>query len=136
MFYFHLLKCGENQIIFIFSCIFLLIISNMSYNKMTNVAAHAAGQQGRRENFGMRRAPTSQDYGMASQDYGNASQGCGSIVPPCGLRPPNDHGCHFPAPHPHRVYCQPAAFHRSCGDSNHHLLSVAYGASRPLDRCC
>lgn len=73
------------------------------YNTMANVAAHAGGQEARRENFGMRKGPAL------------------------------DQGCHFPAPHPMRVYCQPAAFHRVNGQ-DYHNLSVAYGSSRPLDR--
>jgi len=86
-------------------------MSANGYHTMSNVAAHAGGQQARREEFGMRRAPV---------------RGCA----PAEMA---DSGCHFPAPHPMRVYCQPAAFHRTCGES-HHLLSVAYGASRPLER--
>lgn len=78
---------------------------------MSNVAAHAGGQQAYRENFGMRRAPERQ----------------------CGPANLADAACHFPAPQPHRVYCQPAAFHRSCGE-NYHNLQIAYGASRPLER--
>jgi len=74
---------------------------------MANVAAHGAGQQGRREEFAMRRAP------MRMQD--------------------DDLGCHFPAPQPHRVYCQPAAFH-SVDGRDKHLMVVAYGASRPYSK--
>ena len=81
------------------------------YSPMNNVAAHAAGTQARRENFGMRRAPARQ----------------------CGPPEMMDSQCHFPAPHPMRVYCQPAAFHRTCGEP-YHNLTVAYGASRPLER--
>lgn len=78
----------------------------MSYGTMQNVAAHAGGQQARRENFGMRKPAPG-----GSQEM----------------------GCHFPAPAPMRVYCQPAAFHRVNG-SPFQNLSVAYGSSRPLDR--
>ena len=87
-------------------------MSALGYQQMSNVAAHAGGQQARRENFGMRRAPPR---------------------PACGPSEDMDSGCHFPAPHPMRVYCQPAAFHRTCGEP-YHLLSLAYGASRPLER--
>lgn len=80
---------------------------NNGYSTMQNVAAHAGGNQARREEFGMRRAP------MAGEAQ--------------------DAGCHFPAPHPMRVYCQPAAFHRVNG-SPFHTLSSAYGSSRPLSR--
>ena len=52
---------------------------------------------------------------------------------PEAARAPLEEGCHFPAPLPHRVYCQPAAFHRVNGQE-YHTLTVAYGASRPLDR--
>jgi hypothetical protein len=38
--------------------------------------------------------------------------------------------CHFPAPAPHRVYCEPAAFQRTCGEPYHRMV-VAYGQSRP-----
>ena len=75
----------------------------MSYDHMQNVAAHAGGQQARRKNYGMRQN-TSQEY-----------------------------GCHFPAPAPFRVYCQPAAFHRVNGNP-YQNMSIAYGSSRPLDR--
>lgn len=77
---------------------------SQGYHTMANVAAHAGGQEARRENFGMKRA--------------------GAAL---------DQGCHFPAPHPMRVYCNPAAFHRVNGQE-YHNLSVAYGSSRPLDR--
>jgi hypothetical protein len=46
--------------------------------------------------------------------------GCGSV----------DTECAFPAPPPARVYCQPAAFHRVCGNP-YHLMTTAYGHSRP-----
>ena len=42
-------------------------------------------------------------------------------------------GCHFPAPHPMRVYCQPAQFHRVNGQPYANMVS-AYGSSRPLAR--
>lgn len=74
------------------------------YHTMANVAAHGGSQEARRENFGMRKAG-----------------------------PSLDQGCHFPAPHPMRVYCNPAAFHRVNGQE-YHNLTVAYGSSRPLDR--
>ncbi len=77
--------------------------SNYGYNTMANVAAHGGNQQARREDFGMRRGPEL------------------------------DQGCHFPAPHPMRVYCNPAAFHRVNGQE-YHNLSNAYGSSRPLSR--
>lgn len=77
------------------------------YHTMSNVAAHAGGQQTRRENFGMRR--------------------------PQMRGAPQEEGCHFPAPQPMRVYCEPAAFHRVNGQEYHNLTS-AYGASRPLER--
>lgn len=44
-----------------------------------------------------------------------------------------DTGCHFPAPSPVRVYCQPAAFHRVNGNP-YQNMTIAYGSSRPLDR--
>ncbi|HMP28126.1 MAG TPA: hypothetical protein PKD85_00915 [Saprospiraceae bacterium] len=74
------------------------------YDQMQNVAAHAGGQQARRQNYGMRKAAQNQDV-----------------------------GCHFPAPAPFRVYCQPAAFHRVNGNP-YQNMTVAYGSSRPLDR--
>lgn len=77
---------------------------------MSNVAAHAGGQQARREDFEVRKA--------AAPMVGAAA---------------GDQGCHFPAPHPMRVYCQPAAFHTVNG-MHYHNLSVAYGSSRPLSR--
>lgn len=80
------------------------------YHTMANVAAHAGGQEARRENFGMRAAKQGPAQGAAP-----------------------DQGCHFPAPHPMRVYCNPAAFHRVNGQE-YHNLTVAYGSSRPLDR--
>lgn len=78
---------------------------------MSNVAAHAGGQQARREDFEVRRA----------------------AAPMVGAAAAGDQGCHFPAPHPMRVYCQPAAFHTVNG-MHYHNLSVAYGSSRPLSR--
>ena len=78
---------------------------SQSYNNLSNVASHAAGSRGHRENFAMRRAPPrGQDQEM---------------------------GCHFPAPQPHRVYCQPAAFH-SVDGRDKQLLVTAYGSSRPV----
>lgn len=79
------------------------------YHTMSNVAAHAAGQQGYGQNFASCGAPQV------------ASCGAPSL------------GCAFAMPNPHRVYCQPAAFHRTCGEP-YHNLSVAYGQSRPLER--
>jgi hypothetical protein len=74
----------------------------MSYAGMPNVASHGAGRQGLREAGVMRRAPGG----------------------------PSDMSCHFPAPQPHRVYCQPAAFH-SVDGRDKQLLLFAYGSSRP-----
>lgn len=68
------------------------------------------------------------------QNMGNiAAQGAGSQTrrenfEMLGRR--HHEGCHFPPPHAHRVYCQPAAFHASDGRS-YHLMTTAYGASRP-----
>lgn len=76
------------------------------YHTMANVAAQSGGQNARRENFGMRRAG-----------------GAGQL----------DNSCHFPAPAPFRVYCNPAAFHRVNGQEYHNLVT-AYGSSRPLQR--
>lgn len=68
-------------------------------------------------------------------------RGAGPVIPPHG-RPLNpmhvkphhvDASCHFPAPAPARVYCQPAAFHRVDGEP-YQNMSVAYGSSRPLNR--
>jgi len=81
--------------------------TSMSYVGMPNVASHGAGRQGLRDPGVMRRAPP-----MAQQQ---------------------EMGCHFPAPQPHRVYCQPAAFH-SVDGRDKQLLLVAYGSSRPLER--
>lgn len=81
--------------------------SAMSYVGMPNLAAQGAGRQGLRDGAVMRRAaPMPQQQEM---------------------------GCHFPAPQPHRVYCQPAAFH-SVDGRDKQLLVVAYGSSRPLER--
>lgn len=74
------------------------------YHTMANVAAHSGGQDARRENFGMRRS-------------------AGQL----------ENSCHFPAPAPFRVYCNPAAFHRVNGQEYHNLVT-AYGSSRPLQR--
>ncbi len=71
---------------------------------MPNVAAHAGGRQALRDGGVMRRGP------------------------PMGQQ--QEMGCHFPAPQPHRVYCQPAAFHSVDGRS-YQLLVVGYGSSRP-----
>jgi hypothetical protein len=79
-----------------------------NHMNMQNVPAHAGGQQARREEFGMRRG---------------AGQGPAIL----------DQGCHFPAPQPFRVYCQPAQFHRVNG-MPFALMSTAYGSSRPLMR--
>ena len=73
------------------------------YENFANVPAHAGGHQARRENFGVR------------------------------VRGGPGPACAFPAPMPHRVYCNPAAFHRTCGQP-YHNLTVAYGQSRPSDR--
>jgi hypothetical protein len=78
----------------------------MSYNQMANIAAQGAGQA-YRENA-MRRPGGRQIPGMASMQE----------------------ECHFPAPPSFRCYCHPAAFHAVDG-RNFHLLTVAYGASRP-----
>jgi hypothetical protein len=62
--------------------------------------------------------------------------GTGPVMPPHGrpLKPIHvDSSCHFPAPAPVRVYCQPAAFHRVDGEP-YQNMSVAYGSSRPLNR--
>jgi len=83
-------------------------MSNGNYHSMENIAAHSANGQARRENFGMRRAA--------------APQG-----------PSLENSCHFPAPAPFRVYCNPAAFHRVNGQEYHNLVT-AYGSSRPLQR--
>lgn len=77
------------------------------YSQMQNVAAHAGGQQARRQNYGMRKG--------------------------AHMGQTQDQGCHFPAPAPFRVYCQPAAFHRVNGNP-YQNMTVAYGSSRPLDR--
>lgn len=39
--------------------------------------------------------------------------------------------CAFPRPAPHRIYCQPAAFQRTCGTDQYHNMGVAYGMSAP-----
>lgn len=78
----------------------------MNPSMMPNVAAQGAGRQVRRDDGVMRRPPQRQEQEM---------------------------GCHFPAPQPHRVYCQPAAFH-SVDGRDKQLLVVAYGSSRPLER--
>lgn len=80
---------------------------SQAYTGLSNVAAHAGGQQARREEFGMRRHPSRPDM--------------------------NELSCSFPAPSPLRVYCTPAAYTGPCGCS-HHLLVNAYGQSRPLQR--
>jgi hypothetical protein len=85
-----------------------------SCNSMSNVAAHGAGMRGRRAH----------DYGLKP------------IMPlPQGpMAMEMDGGqCHFPVPHPHRIYCQPSAFHRVNGQE-YHNMTTAYGASRPLNR--
>lgn len=83
---------------------------SQGYHTMSNVAAHAGGQQARRENFGMRRAPQRPDMQELS--------------------------CSFPAPAPMRVYCTPAAFSGDCcgAEGSYHKLITAYGQSRPLQR--
>ena len=73
-------------------------------NQYPNVASHGAGRMARRDGGVMRRQPPRPDVEM---------------------------GCHFPAPQPHRVYCQPAAFH-SVDGRDKQLLVVAYGSSRPV----
>lgn len=78
----------------------------MSYGGMPNVASHGAGRQALRPPGAMRQGPS-----MGQQEM----------------------GCHFPAPAPHRVYCQPAAFH-SVDGRDKQLLVVAYGSSRPIER--
>jgi hypothetical protein len=80
---------------------------------MSNVPAQGAGLRARR----------SRDYGLrpmsVAEMQGAPAMGVGQ--------------CHFPAPHPMRIYCQPASFHRVNGQE-YHNMTVAYGASRPLDR--
>lgn len=66
----------------------------MSYSQMSNVSAHAAGIQGKRENFAMRQGPMIEA------------------------------SCHFPAPAPFRTYCQPAAFHSSFGERYPRLIDA------------
>ena len=45
----------------------------------------------------------------------------------CDCRP---HGCNFPAPPPHSVYCQAAPFTNKC-HPKYHNLSTGYGMSVP-----
>jgi len=71
-----------------------------------NVASHGSAASRRGADFGRRAAPMMQDQ---------------------------DQGCHFPAPQPMRVYCQPAPMHMVDGRP-YAVLSAAYGNSRPLDR--
>ena len=86
----------------------------MSCDSMSNVPAQGAGMRGRR-----------------ARDYGLRPLSAGEMMPPASV--PSVGQCHFPAPHPMRVYCQPAAFHRVNGQE-YQNMTVAYGASRPLDR--
>ena len=80
---------------------------------MSNVPAQGAGLRSRRP-----------------RDYGLRPLSPAEMMPERGLSPGQ---CHFPAPHPMRVYCQPASFHRVNGQE-YHNMTTAYGASRPLDR--
>ena len=99
----------EHRIVESFFLFFYIsfILNYMSgYNPMMNVPSHAAGQQGRRQEYGMRMRPSMQEP---------------------------DQSCHFPSPAPFRSYCQPAAFH-SVDGRTHSLLVAAYGSSRPLER--
>jgi hypothetical protein len=82
---------------------------------MSNVPAQGAGVRSRRP-----------------ADYGLRPLTGAQMMPSMGSGPGQ---CHFPAPHPMRVYCNPAAFHRVNGQE-YHNMTVAYGASRPLDRYC